>query len=103
MLFRLVPTLLAASLASSELLSPGVLQSRIVRQQNVLEERHWKEPNPSESLECFQVTSPIGTQQGLAIGNRIVEKHESLPYYSMLLMNHSFGNSYGKPFVGKLS
>ena len=104
MLFGLASALLAAAnLASSQLLPPAALRSRIVSQQDDLTEWYWKESKPSNTLECFQVTSPIGTQQGLAIGNRIVDNGEPLASCSMLLMQHSFGNSYGKPFVGKLS
>lgn len=99
MQFCLGHALFAAGLASSELLSLGSLRGSTAGQYK-LGSRHWK---LSEPLECFQTTSPIDTPDGLAIGNRIVEKHDSLPSCSTLLMNHSFANSYGKPFVGKFS
>ncbi|KFH41689.1 Peptide-N4-like protein [Hapsidospora chrysogenum ATCC 11550] len=94
---RLAYTLFVVALASAELLSPAHWRDRVVNQHNLLEPQQRPSPKP---LECFQVTSPIDTPRGLAVGDRIVEKHETLPSCSHRLMQHTFGNSYGKPFVG---
>lgn len=61
---------------------------------------------PDDPLKCFQVAQPILGPSGLVLQgtgiSREVAAEEALgePSCSMLLMEHSFGFSYGKPFVG---
>lgn len=53
-----------------------------------------------EPLECFQISSPILTSEGLAIDGQVVEEQGPVMAESMYLVKHSFGNSYGQPYVG---
>lgn len=56
-------------------------------------------------LECFQVTSPVLTAKGLVTGKTLVGPTDmpKKPRTSCqeTLVEHSFQNSYGQPFVGK--
>lgn len=56
-------------------------------------------------LECFQVTSPVLTAKGLVTGKTLVGPTDmsKQPRTSCqeTLVEHSFQNSYGQPFVGK--
>ena len=61
----------------------------------------WGYHEHAQPLECFQVTSPIITTHGLAIDSEIVEEYDYARTYAMYLMKHTFGNSYGKPFVSE--
>jgi hypothetical protein len=59
-------------------------------------------PNP---VEVFQATVPVITPAGLAVDNRLIEplKGSKYPYcYKDIMIDHVFGNSYGRPFVGTL-
>jgi hypothetical protein len=61
-------------------------------------------------LECFQVAEPILTPNGASYqssadnGSTVTTQITNGPPQgacTVLLMDHSFGNSYGAPFVGK--
>lgn len=54
-----------------------------------------------EPLECLQVSHPVLTEDGLARNSELIERHALQDSYSFILMNASFGNSYGRPHVGK--
>lgn len=59
-----------------------------------------------DPLRCFEVHHPVLTPQGPAVDERPVklESRDVLDHDSascdVLLMEYSFGNSYGSPFVG---
>lgn len=61
------------------------------------------DPIRHEPLECLQVSHPVLTEDGLARNNELIERHASQSSYSFRLMNASFGNSYGRPHVGKFT
>ncbi|KAK7220638.1 hypothetical protein V2G26_008641 [Clonostachys chloroleuca] len=52
-----------------------------------------------EPLECLQVSHPVLTEDGLARNSELIERHALQDSYSFILMNASFGNSYGRPHV----
>lgn len=58
----------------------------------------------STPLECFQVAEPILTDQGLTLRgqSRPYADPQTKPACSQVLMVHTFANSYGAPFVGKI-
>ena len=94
-----------ATLGQAGILSPRDLRSRLLNhnyyQDGQIDQQYLSAESPVP-LECFQVTHPIETHQGLAIGNHIVEpKPSPAPSTTIRLVEHSFGNSYGKPFVGQ--
>ncbi len=56
------------------------------------------------ALECFQVAQPVLTPAGPATSDGVVgvgAGSSPAKPCSVLLMNHSFGNSYNQPFVGR--
>ncbi|UNI20680.1 hypothetical protein JDV02_006747 [Purpureocillium takamizusanense] len=58
----------------------------------------------AKALRCLQVTSPVLTPDGLIINDEIVDNPPEgyKPKFRIVtLMEHSFGNSYGHPYVGK--
>ncbi|KAI1207375.1 uncharacterized protein F4807DRAFT_469395 [Annulohypoxylon truncatum] len=63
-------------------------------------------PNSPEVLECFQVSQPVLSPDGLpskstaSVGQRAAREDDPDKSCSVLLMDHVFGFSYGKPFVG---
>ncbi|KAI6784440.1 peptide-N4-(N-acetyl-beta-glucosaminyl)asparagine amidase A [Emericellopsis cladophorae] len=64
---------------------------------------HWPVQH-NETLECFQVTHPVETHLGLAIGDQVVRgpgQGGVRPFCTQQLVKHTFGNSYGHPFVRK--
>lgn len=58
-------------------------------------------PNP-KPLECFQVASPVLTDDGLVSGSHEFETANgyNAPSCQTVLMDYHFANSYGNPFVG---
>lgn len=57
-------------------------------------------------LQCFQVQSPVLAGGSAAVGDRVIIS-EAKPHVDMVdscnvtLIEYSFGNSYGHPFVGR--
>lgn len=59
---------------------------------------------PDEPLQCFEVTNPVLSSDGIVDGNEILDSYPgSVPPKAckIQLMDHVFGNSYGQPFVCK--
>ncbi|KJK76022.1 hypothetical protein H634G_08779 [Metarhizium anisopliae BRIP 53293] len=57
---------------------------------------------PDEPLQCFEVTNPVLSSDGIVDGNEILDSYPgSVPPKAckIQLMDHVFGNSYGQPFV----
>ncbi|KAI0181267.1 peptide N-acetyl-beta-D-glucosaminyl asparaginase amidase A-domain-containing protein [Hypoxylon sp. FL1284] len=58
----------------------------------------------STPLECFQVTEPVLTPQGPALSDGVTalraDPASAEAECTVVLMEHSFANSYGAPFVG---
>lgn len=59
---------------------------------------------PDEALQCFEVTNPVLSSNGIVDGHELLDGYPGrVPPKScqIQLMSHVFGNSYGQPFVGE--
>jgi hypothetical protein len=54
--------------------------------------------DPVKPLDCFQVTHPIMSSEGLAIDGHVIEKQRTMESRWTVLVNHTFGNSFKKPY-----
>ncbi len=58
----------------------------------------------STALDCFQVAQPVLTPSGATTSGGLIADGtavSSTKPCTVLLMNHSFGNSYNQPFIGE--
>lgn len=54
--------------------------------------------DPVKPLDCFQVTHPIMSSEGLAIDGHVIDKAKTMESRWTVLVNHTFGNSLQKPY-----
>lgn len=63
----------------------------------------WAQPARAE-IEVFSCMAPVKTAEGVFSGKRLISsfaENNTVGSLHVRLMDHSFGNSYGKPYVGK--